>query len=239
MSGADAAPVYTTAAIARVAGYSVQQVRDLERLGVTPPAARRANGYRAFGAEHLRALRAYRELATAVGPVEARAALRDARTLPADEAIARIVALHVGLARAREDTLAALRALDAIVEEGALEGTPAPDDAMGITGLAAALGVRSSTLRFWEQEGLLAPERITHLRVRHYPPAVVREARIIAALRAGGYRVPQVREVMASLRGVRDPSAARAALQTRLDDIAARSLGLLRAGADIAALIAR
>ncbi|WP_106815751.1 MerR family transcriptional regulator [Microbacterium timonense] len=238
MAGAEASPPYSTAAVARLAGYSVQQVRDLEQLGVIPPATRRANGYRSFGAEHVLALRAYRALAAAVGPVQARATLRDARTLPADEALARVGALHVGLARARDDTLAALRALDAISREAAGEATPAPDDAMGITELATALGVRSSTLRFWEQEGLLFPERITHLHVRHYPPEVVRQARIIAALRAAGYRVPDVRAAMESLRGLSDSRVAREALQTRLDDIASRWLALLRAGADVAELVA-
>jgi DNA-binding transcriptional MerR regulator len=109
---------------------------------------------------------------------------------------------------------------------------------MGITELATALGVRSSTLRFWEQEGLLFPERITHLHVRHYPPAVVRQARIIAALRAAGYRLPDVRAAMESLRGLGHPRVAREALQTRLDDIASRWLALLRAGADVAELVA-
>lgn len=236
--GADSPSPYTTAAVAKVAGYSVQQVRDLERIGVIPPAVRRPNGYRSFGAEHVLALRAYRALATAVGPVEARSALRDARTLPRAEAIARTAALHVGLARARDDTLSALRALDAIAREAAHESAPAPDDAMGITELSAALGVRSSTLRFWEQEGLLTPERITHLRVRHYPPPVVAEARVIAALRAGGYRLPQVRDALTAMRDLRESVTAREALHARLDDIAFRTLALLRAGADIADLIA-
>ena len=36
-----------TADVARATGYSLQQVRDLERLGVIPPAERAGNGYRA------------------------------------------------------------------------------------------------------------------------------------------------------------------------------------------------
>jgi DNA-binding transcriptional MerR regulator len=59
---------YTTGELAAVAGCSVQQIRDLERLGVIPPAERQSNGYRRFTAVHLTALRAYRGLVTAVGP---------------------------------------------------------------------------------------------------------------------------------------------------------------------------
>ena len=40
---------YTTSGLAAASGYSVQQVRDLERLGVTPPAKRQPNGYHHFG----------------------------------------------------------------------------------------------------------------------------------------------------------------------------------------------
>jgi DNA-binding transcriptional MerR regulator len=61
-----------TVDVARASGYSVQQVRDLERLGVIPPAARSGNGYRSYTPIHVHALRAYRGLAEAVGPVEAR-----------------------------------------------------------------------------------------------------------------------------------------------------------------------
>lgn len=90
---------YTTSRLAAVSGYSVQQIRDLEHLDVIPPAVRQPNGYRQFTSIHVTALRAYRHLAIAVGPVVARATMREMRHLPSDEAIARIVALHVGLAR--------------------------------------------------------------------------------------------------------------------------------------------
>ena len=65
---------------------------------------------------------------------------------------------------------------------------------MTITELAAALGVRTSTLRFWEQEGLAVPERVTTLRARQYGTGAIREARIVAALRSSGYCVPGVRD---------------------------------------------
>ncbi len=239
MDGPDAcgAERLTTRRLAEATGYSVQQVRDLERLGVIPPAARRPNGYRAFSAVHVTALRAYRRLATAVGPVAARATMREIRRLPYDEAVARVVALHVGLARSREATVSALRALDAIVGEGAAASAPDPADTMSITELSAALGLPSSTLRFWEHEGLLTPERTGSLRTRHYPPRAADDARIVAALRAGGYRIPAVRTVMASLHAAGDPTEARDALRGRLRAVAQASEALLRAGTDLADLL--
>ena len=156
------------------------------------------------------------------------------RDRPANEAIALVVALHVELARSRDDTIAALHALDGIVEESTHDAFAVPADTMSITELSAALGVRSSTLRFWEREGLLAPEREEPLAIRRYPPDAVRDARIVAALRAGGYRIPAVDAVMTSLRALGDTSDA---LRDRLQIIAARSAALLRAGNDFVELV--
>nr|WP_251097013.1 MerR family transcriptional regulator [Streptomyces sp. Caat 7-52] len=108
---------------------------------------------------------------------------------------------------------------------------------MTITQLAGALGVRSSTLRFWEQEGLIAPQRVTSLRARRYGPSAVDDARIVTALRNAGYPVPAVREIMDGLHRLDGLEAAGHLLQRRLDEIAARTVSLLRAGADLAAVI--
>lgn len=228
---------YTTSRLAAASGYSVQQIRDLERLEVIPPAVRQPNGYRQFTGVHVTALRAYRGLAIAVGPVVARATMREIRHVTHDEAVARIVGLHVDLARSRGDTVAALNALDSIVDESVHDAPPTPGDTMSITELSAALGVRSSTLRFWEHEGLITPERAEHLTARRYPPDAVRDCRIVAALRAGGYRIPAVHSVMTSLRSLGNTADARAALQDRLQTIAARSGALLRAGTDLSDLL--
>lgn len=228
---------YTTSRLAAASGYSAQQVRDLEHLGVIPPAARQDNGYRRFTGLHATALRAYRNLAIAVGPVAARATMRDIRHLPMDEAVARIVALHVDLARSRTDAIAALSALDRIIDESIHDAPAAPGDTMSITELSTALDVRSSTLRFWEAEGLITPEREGPLAARCYPPDAVRDARIVAALRAGGYRIPAIQAVMASLRSLGKSTDAREALHNRLRDIADRSDALLRAGADLSAML--
>ncbi|MFF4055742.1 MerR family transcriptional regulator [Streptomyces sp. NPDC001708] len=92
-------------------------------------------------------------------------------------------------------------------------------------------------MRFWEEEGLVRPERVTTLRARRYGPAAIRAARVVVALRAGGYGVPAVREVMASLDGLVGPADARRILRDRLDRLAARSVALLRAGTDLAAVV--
>ena len=235
-SGWPRAPLRTVD-VARASGYSVQQVRDLERLGVIPPATRSPNGYRSYAPIHVQSLGAYRGLAGAIGAAAARRLLTELRGQTVAEAAAAITAIHVRLARERDEALRAQEALRAIQAEAAFHDGERADDAMTITELAAALGVRASTLRFWEQEGLVAPERVTSLRARRYGLPAIREARIVAALRSSGYGIPAVRGVMSSLHGLGGFGEAEQILQQRLEQIAARSVALLRAGADLAAVV--
>ncbi|MEU6682951.1 MerR family transcriptional regulator [Streptomyces sp. NPDC046832] len=235
-SGSRRAPL-RTADVARESGYSVQQVRDLERLGVIPPAARSGNGYRSYTPAHVHALRAYRGLAGAVGPVAARQMLAELRTETIATAAWTISAVHVRLAREREEALRAQQALRVIQGETNSPETEQESDAMTITQLAAALDVRPSTLRFWEQEGLVVPQRVTSLRARRYGTSAIRAARIVAALRSSGYGIPQVRAVMDSLGRFDGLGETQRILQQRLDQIAMRTVALLRAGTDLAAVI--
>lgn len=229
----------TVAVVAAATGYSVQQIRDLERLGVIPAAIRAGNGYRQFTAIHIRDLRAYRDLAFAVGPVAARHTMASIRSLPPDEAAAVVCSLHIGLQREREQTLAARTALTAIHDESATDATEVAADVMTITELARALGLRASTLRFWEREGLLAPERTATRSgsARRYHLPAIRHARITTALRAAGYGIADVRGALAALRDLHDVGHSLEALADRLHTITQRELTLLRTAATLAEII--
>lgn len=223
----------STTGVARAAGCSAQLVRDLEAAGVIPPAERAPNGYRRFTEVHVDAIRAYRLLAAAVGPSTARDVMRRLAADPADAALARIGSLHTDLARDRERTLLALDAVGAIREEPRDDADP---DDMTITQLADALGVRPSTLRYWELEGLVRPERRGRLRARSYPAETVREARIVSVLRTSGRSVPATARVMADLRDHGGVDALHTVLAAHLEDVAQRTEQLLRAGTSLVEL---
>ncbi|WP_454787930.1 MerR family transcriptional regulator [Mycolicibacterium lutetiense] len=229
----------TVSAVAAAIGYSVQQIRDLERCGVIASAVRADNGYRQFSVTAIHDLRAYRDLAHAVGPVEARRAMYAIRALPTGEAVTLVCSLHTGLNREREQALVARHALEAIQDEAKTEAAPAEGDAMTITELSRALGVRASTLRFWEKEGLVKPERITNRTgsARRYHLEAIREARITAALRAAGYRIPDVQRAVAAIRDLDDVNRSLEALDARLNSITERTLSLLRAASTLAQII--
>lgn len=234
-----AAPPMAIAAVVAASGYSAQQVRDLEAGGVIPTARRAPNGYRQFTAAHVDALIAYRDLALAVGPVAARHVMREIRRRPRHEAAAMVSGLHTRLDQEREQALAARAALEAIRAEATTDLEPTEADAMTITELSQALGVRTSALRYWESCGLVEPERVATRAgsARRYPLGAIREARITAALRAGGYRIPEVQRAITAVRDLHDVSDSVAALDARLETIGDRALALLRAGARLAATI--
>ncbi|MGW8728119.1 MerR family transcriptional regulator [Streptomyces sp. NPDC055808] len=225
-----------TVDVARRAGYSVQQVRNLERDGVLPPATRSAAGYRIYGEIHLRSALAYRALAAGVGPVEAKRIVRSVHERPTSEVLALLDAAHARLDRERTDLKHAKEAASAISTEPI--GDVRPSDSMGVSELAAALGVRPSTLRHWDAEGLAVPDRVPPRETRRYSPAQTRDARIVHQLRAAGYRIDQLRTLMPDLRHGHRSADVEAALAARDVSIAARSRALLDATVALGAVLA-
>ena len=223
-----------TGDLAARAGYSVQQIRNLERDGVLPPAARGPNGYRAYREVHLRAALAYRSLAAGVGPVEAKSIMNAVHRRPATEVLERLDAAHARLDRERADLRLARTAVAAITGEPIDDVRPS--DAMSVSELAAALGVRASALRHWDAERLVRPDRLTPGGTRRYTPAQVRDARIVHQLRAAGYRIETLRAVLPELRRGR-PAEVEAALTVRDESITARSRALLNAAAEVSVLL--
>ncbi|GAB3321337.1 MerR family transcriptional regulator [Geodermatophilus aquaeductus] len=225
-----------TVDVARRSGYSVQQVRDLEADGVLPPAERTASGYRTFTDLHVRAALAYRSLAVAVGPVPARELVRAAHRDPASGLLRLLDAAHARLDTERRELALAREAAGLIAEEPIADVRPS--DAMGVSELAAALGVRPSTLRHWDAEGLVVPRRGAG-EARRYTPADVRDARIVVQLRRAGYRIGPLRELLPQVRRAGRRDDVLAALAARDADVDARSRALLEGTAALAALLAR
>ncbi|WP_024803880.1 MerR family transcriptional regulator [Nocardia sp. BMG51109] len=225
-----------TADVARRSGYSVQQVRNLERDGVLPPARRTPAGYRVYDESHVRCARAYRALAAGTGPVEAKAIMRAAHTGPERDLLARLDAAHARLDRERRDLALAGAAAEAIADEPLADVRPA--DAMSISELAGALGVRTSTLRHWDAVGVVVPGRTDRHGARRYSPQAVRDARIVHQLRLAGYRIPQLQMLMPQLRGAGGHEDVFASLAARVAGIDARSRAVFEGSAALYALLA-
>ncbi|MEE4418901.1 MerR family transcriptional regulator [Streptomyces bugieae] len=225
-----------TVDVARRAGCSVQQVRNLERDGVLPPATRTAAGYRIYTETHLQSALAYRALAAGAGPTEAKKIIRAVHQSPiSQDALALLDAAHARLHAERRQLRQAEEAARAITGEP-IEDVRA-SDSMSISELAAALGVRPSTLRHWDTEELVVPDRDSVREARRYTPTQVRDARIVHQLRKAGYRIAPLRTLMPELRCAHRSEEVAAALAARDAGIAARSKALLDGAAALSAVL--
>jgi len=228
-------PHLRTVDVARRAGCSVQHVRNLERDGVLPPATRTDAGYRIYTDVHVQSALAYRELAVGAGPVEAKRIVRSVHTCPAATTVALLDAAHARLHAERTELALAKEAADVISTEP-IDDVQA-SDWMGVSELAVALGLRPSTLRHWDTEGLVVPDRDTRTGARRCSPTQVRDARVVHQLRKAGYRIAPLRGVMTQLGRTPGSGDIGAALTARDQATTARSRALLDATAALTVLL--
>ncbi len=216
--------------LARTAGISVQQVRNYVELGILPPVERTASGYRIFTDDHARALVVARQLADGHGWARTRVIMRAVHERDLDAALAALDRSHAELDHERADIAKVLGAFETIVTN---PGAPDPIDRRGIRigEVAHAIGVRTSSLRLWEQRGLLRPSREKTTGYRVYDESELRRARVVALLRRGNYSFPIVRAVLDEMRATGSPERVRAELAKREQELQGRSLRRLRASA--------
>lgn len=207
--------------IAREAGISVQQVRNYVDLGVLPPVARTETGYRVFTPDHGAAVVAVRRLAAGHGWARTRQIMRAVQAGDLDAALAAVDAGHAELDRERTDIARVLAAFDELAGSGT--GAPVPRGTLRIGEVARLTGVRTSALRVWERYGLLNPARDRPTGYRVYDAAEVRNARVVALLRRGGYAISIVRAVLDELRATGSPQRVRTELAKREKELTERS----------------
>lgn len=187
--------------LARAVGVSAHTVRTYEQVGFLPPAARSATGYRHYEARHLRALQAARLMIAGYGWRPALRIMRYAHAGEVAAAVATVDACHASLHQSRHKTRATLAALRGATTSSLDEhsGQDHPESPLGISAVARRVGVRVSTVRFWEKHGLVRPRRDAASGYRLYDAAEVRRIQVIALLRHGGYGVAAIRPVVAAL----------------------------------------
>lgn len=100
--------------------------------------------------------------------------------------------------------------------------------AMRIGELAAAAGVSSDTLRFYERDGLLKPAQRTASGYRLYDRSAVEHVAFIRKAQALGLTLREVREILrVAAEGTRPCAHVRTTLKVRLKDVEARMAELV------------
>lgn len=154
---------------------------------------------------------------------------------PASDLLALLDAAHARLDTERRELKLAKEAAEAIAAEPIEDIRPS--DSMGISELAVALGVRPSTLRHWDAEGIVVPRRASTRGTRRYSPDDVRDARIVHQLRMAGYRIAPLRALMPELRRAHRWDEVMTTLAARDASIDARLTALLEGAVALSAVI--
>ncbi|MFG3339615.1 TioE family transcriptional regulator [Glycomyces sp. NPDC048151] len=221
--------------LAREHGLSTQAVRNYERDGFLPEAARTRSGYRVYTEAHAAALRAFLALVPAYGYAAAGRVMLALNGNDTERALAEIDRGHVQLVRDRE-TLDAVRA--AI---GHLTAGPPPARFTGppltVGELARRLGVTAATVRHWEDAGILAPEREPVTGYRLYRHEDVRDAELAHLLRRGDYPLERIAAVVRQVRTAGGTEELAAALDGWGRRLTERGLAMLEAAARVSAFL--
>lgn len=203
----------------------MQQVRNYVTLGLLPPADRAPNGYRIFTTRHAEALTTARTVIAGHGWQTAVEMLNAVHQNDPTTALAAVDRSHGELDRERTQVAAMLEALDGELPERLRVHHP-----LRVGDVAAVIGARPSTLRFWERRGLLHPSRERGTGYRLYDQSQVVRARVITMLRRSGYPLPAVQEVVSAMRAG-DPARTRTALMSRQRELNEASVRRARATA--------
>jgi DNA-binding transcriptional MerR regulator len=230
--------------LAREAGISVQQVRNYEQAGLLPTATRSAAGYREFDESHRRALTSARELVGAYGWDDAVTIMAAVHRGDLATAVACIDHAHAQLDHERDRIQQALQAFEVVVthpldadprmaaalDQMTRQGTP-----LRIGQLADLLGVRTSTLRFWERAGLIRPSREQATGYRAFDVAAARDAHLVRLLREGNFPMTIIRAALDEMHSSPDgrPERVGAELNRRKSQLHQRSWARLRADATL------
>ncbi|NIH86188.1 MerR family DNA-binding transcriptional regulator [Amycolatopsis granulosa] len=220
---------YKPAGLAREHGISAQAVRNYERDGFLPAAARTPSGYRIYTEVHAAALRAFLALVRAGGHAMAGQIMIAVNEGRLDHALTLVDRGHAQLLRDRETLDSVRRAI------GDLTGAPATTEgpARTIGELARRLRVTPATLRKWEEAGIVAPTRDPATGYRRYHAADVRDAELAHLLRRGGYLLEHIAPVVRQVRAAGGTEALSGALAAWQAKLTAQGVAMLDAAAHL------
>ncbi|MEU2087607.1 MerR family transcriptional regulator [Nocardia beijingensis] len=220
--------------LAREHGLSAQAIRNYDDAGILPPAERSETGYRRYTLLHAQALRAFLALRGGHGHQQAMGIMRAANRGDIESVYRLIDAAHVALLAERDTRTEVAKALSSLST-----ATPAPLHGRPLTvgELARRIRVHPATLRTWENQGILHPERDRGTGYRQYGPDCVRDAEIARQLRRGGYQLAQVAQFIEALREAGGADALRAFLDSWQARLTARSRNLLAGAAQLDAYL--
>lgn len=200
-----------TTDLAKAVGLGAQQVRNYEAWGFLPAVERNERGYRLYTERHLEALRTTRTLLSAgYSWQEANAIMRAVHEGNLDTALTIVDSRHAMLDQRRKHIETMLEAIHVLILEPATETGGGNVGGLRVGDAAKAVRVRPSSLRFWEQQGLLQPERDDRSGYRIYNRQQMNHLNVVVLLRDANFGFGAIRSVLDELATGRPESTLRA-----------------------------
>ncbi len=200
-----------TTDLAKAVGLGAQQVRNYEAWGFLPAVERNERGYRLYTERHLEALRTTRTLLSAgYSWQEANAVMRAVHEGNLDTALTIVDSRHAMLDQRRKHIETTLEAIHVLILEPATETGGGNVGGLRVGDAAKAVKVRPSSLRFWEQQGLLQPERDGRSGYRIYNRQQMNYLNVVVLLRDANFGFGAIRSVLDELATGRPESTLRA-----------------------------
>ncbi len=218
---------YRAIDLARDVAISAASVRLYEREGFLPPVDRSPSGHRLYRTRHLDALRVSRTLMAGYGWAHARKVMRAVHQGDLTATMDLVDAKHAGIDRDRREVAAAIQDLR-LLSDGSVSASRSGASldrsrSLRVGEVARLVGVRPSSVRFWEGEGLLHPRRDERSGYRVYDRDDIGRLRMVIVLRDAGYRFDDIRHVLDELAGG-NPAAALDRAQRRANELVSMSL---------------
>jgi DNA-binding transcriptional MerR regulator len=204
--------------LARSEGMSVQQVRNYETWGFLPLSQRNKSGYRLYTSQHLAALKTARSMIGGYGWKRALNIMQAVHQGNLSTALALVDTRHAELASKRLQVGQTLEALWVLSKQSIPWTSVLHSHKLRIGEAAKRVGVRTSALHFWEQQGLLHPVRDQNSRYRLYDERQVRGLQVVVLLREAGYDFGAIRSVLDEM-ALGQPEKAIQAVEKRSEEL--------------------
>jgi DNA-binding transcriptional MerR regulator len=226
-------PYLRTKDLADAVKVSVQLVRNYEAEGFLPAAERSPSGYRRYTRQHLAALQTTRLLMDGYGWLRTQRIMQAVHAGRLADALAHIDERHAELDRTRLQLAQTLSTLTVLTAQLPPAAHSRQAQRLRVGAAAQTVAVPVSSVRFWEQQGLLHPIRERGSNYRLYDERQLRRLRIVALLRQENYDFAAIHATLDELEAGR-PERALAAVEQRRSELARISWRCLEA---VAALV--
>lgn len=188
---------YKPSEVANKLDVGTSALRHYEKWGIVPPAKRKANGYRVYTDEHIAYFQCIRAMYAGFGMATVRKIMPMIQKHQFTEALWEVNKLQAAFYQKKQDALQVLSILQPNEMENFLQKHPEKWYTIGE--VEKLTNVPATTIRHWETEGLLTPDRHPENGYRLYNREHIRRLLIIHTVQASVFLLNTVRDILAKI----------------------------------------